>query len=91
MLRNRKHPLVESFAQTNMNVSDYLSWERQQSNKHDFFGGEVFATTGGTLRHNRATLRTIMAFENHLAGFALQSVLRRCEGGRGRHSALVLP
>ena len=28
----------------------------------------MFATTGGTLRHNRATLRTMMAFESHLAG-----------------------
>ena len=83
--------MVESLAKSKMSVSDYLSWESQQTDKHDFFSGEVFAMTGGTLRHNRATLRTMMAFENHLAGFALQGVLRRCEGGRERHSALVLP
>lgn len=60
--------MVETLAKSKMSVSDYLSWESQQTDKHDFFSGEVFAMTGGTLRHNRATLRTMMAFENHLAG-----------------------
>lgn len=60
--------MVESFAKPKMSLFDYLSWESQQTDKHDFLSGEVFAMTGGTLRHNRATLRTMMAFENHLAG-----------------------
>ena len=60
--------MVESFANPNMNVSDYLSWERQQTEKHDFFSGEVFAMTGGTLRHNLATVASVLAFKSHLAG-----------------------
>jgi len=60
--------MVESLALPTMTASDYLNWEGQQTEKHDFFQGEVFAKTGGTLRHNRAAVRTTMALESHLAG-----------------------
>jgi Uma2 family endonuclease len=32
--------------------AEYLAWEREQSTKHEFFDGEVFAMAGGTPRHN---------------------------------------
>ena len=60
--------MVESLAKSKMSVSDYLSWESQQTDKHDFFSGEVFAMTGGTLRHNLATVASVLAFKSHLAG-----------------------
>ena len=59
--------MAEPLAQSRMSVTDYLNWEPQQSDKHDFLRGEVFAMTGGTLRHNRATLRSTLAFDQHLA------------------------
>lgn len=51
-----------------MSVNDYLDWEAAQSEKHDFFQGEVFAMTGGTLRHNKASLASAMVFKAHLKG-----------------------
>lgn len=66
--RYRKNTMAEPLAQTLLSAPDYLNWELQQSEKHDFLRGEVFAMTGGTLRHNRATLRSAIALESHLAG-----------------------
>lgn len=60
--------MTSALVQPTMSTADYLDWEVQQAEKHDFFHGEVFAMTGGTLRHNRATLRSMIAFENHLQG-----------------------
>ena len=31
---------------------EYLAWERQQSARHEYFRGEVFAMAGGSMRHN---------------------------------------
>lgn len=32
-----------------MTADDYLAWEREQPEKHEFFHGEVFAMAGGVL------------------------------------------
>lgn len=53
---------------TYFSVDDYLLWEPEQTLRHDYVRGEVFAMTGGTLRHNRATLRCSLNFEQHLKG-----------------------
>ena len=65
---HRKNIMAEPLAQILLSAPEYLNWEPLQSEKHDFLRGEVFAMTGGTLRHNRATLRSMMALESHLAG-----------------------
>ena len=38
--------------QPRMTAAEYLAWEREQLEKHEFYDGEVFATAGGSLRHN---------------------------------------
>lgn len=35
-----------------MTSGDYLAWEREQRDKHQYLGGEVFAMAGGSPRHN---------------------------------------
>ncbi len=35
-----------------MTVSEYLAWERAQSDRHEFFRGDVFLMAGGSPRHN---------------------------------------
>ncbi len=35
-----------------MTPEEYLAWERQQPERHEFFHGEVFAMAGGTPRHS---------------------------------------
>jgi len=62
--------MASAQVQQTLTVRDYLDWESQQTEKHDFFHGEVFAMTGGTLRHNLATVASVLAFKSHLAGKA---------------------
>lgn len=35
-----------------MSAAEYLEWERQQSSRHEYHDGEVFAMAGGSPRHN---------------------------------------
>lgn len=38
-----------------ISADQYLTWERTQTERHEFFKGEVFAMAGGTPRHNALT------------------------------------
>lgn len=42
-----------------MNADEYLAWEREQPDKHEFFHGEVFAMAGASPRHNALCGRII--------------------------------
>lgn len=53
---------------SHMTVDDYLAWERQQIDKHEFFHGEVFAMAGGSPRHNLLCGRTVTALTIALRG-----------------------
>ena len=47
-----------------LTAAEYLAWEREQPDKHEFFHGEVFAMAGGSARHNAlagATLSELRA------------------------------
>ena len=35
-----------------MTAAEYLEWERQQTERHEFYDGEVFSQAGGTRRHS---------------------------------------
>ena len=35
-----------------LTAAEYLAWEREQTDKHEFHAGEVFAMAGGSPRHN---------------------------------------
>jgi len=35
-----------------MTAADYLAWEREQTEKHEYHLGEIFAMAGGRPRHN---------------------------------------
>jgi Uma2 family endonuclease len=44
--------MVAAATTQRMSAPEYLEWERQQTEKHEFHRGEVFAMAGGSLRHN---------------------------------------
>ena len=48
-----------------LNVSNDLNGKSQQPDKHDFFGGEVFAVTAATLRHKLATVASVLDSLTH--------------------------
>ena len=35
-----------------MSAADYLVWERTQTERHEYFAGEVFSQAGGTRKHS---------------------------------------
>lgn len=60
--------MASALVQPSITACEYLEWESQQLEKHDFFAGVVFAMTGGTLRHNLATVASVLALKSHLQG-----------------------
>jgi Uma2 family endonuclease len=44
--------MVRVAERSQLTAAEFLAWEREQSVKHEFFYGEVFAMAGGTPRHN---------------------------------------
>ena len=49
-------------------AADFLTWEEQQTERHMFVRGEVFAMSGGTAEHNEATINAALALKQHLKG-----------------------
>jgi Uma2 family endonuclease len=46
---------------------EYFAWEEQQEEKHEYFDGEVYAMSGGTLNHSRIAVNMTTLLDNHLA------------------------
>ena len=49
-----------------MSFGEYLEWELQQEIRYEYFNGEVFAMTGGTIPHNDIALNLYTALRPHL-------------------------
>jgi Uma2 family endonuclease len=45
---------------------EYFAWEEQQEVKHEYFDGEVFAMTGGTVNHGRIGGKIFSLIDDHL-------------------------
>lgn len=50
-----------------MTASQYALWEREQTEKHEYYAGEVFSQAGGTRRHSLIGLNIARVIGNHLA------------------------
>ena len=48
--------------------ADYLAWEHEQAERHEYVDGEVFAMTGVRDRHNVISLNLATAIRAHLKG-----------------------
>lgn len=55
-----------------MDLIEFLVWEEQQPERHEFFRGEIFEMVGGTARHNRVVLNLASRIGDHLDGNACQ-------------------
>ena len=51
-----------------MNAEDFIEWENQQPDKHEFVAGEVFAMTGARRVHVAVTLNVAAKLKEHLRG-----------------------
>ncbi len=55
-----------------MTIAQFLAWEENQTERHEFYRGETFAMVGGTARHNRVILNLASRIGDHLDGTACQ-------------------
>ena len=35
-----------------MTLAEFMAWENEQTERHEFYRGEIFGMVGGTARHN---------------------------------------
>lgn len=55
-------------AAAGFNFEDYLAWEAEQPDKHEFVRGETFAMTGARRVHVTVSGNLFAAFKSHLRG-----------------------
>jgi Uma2 family endonuclease len=51
-----------------LSVEDYLQFEEMSPTRHEYIGGELFAMSGATKRHNVISLNVASALLTHLRG-----------------------
>ena len=54
--------------QTFLSESDYLDWEAQQAQRHEYVAGEVYAMAGAEDRHITVCLNLAVALRGSLSG-----------------------
>lgn len=55
-----------------LTAAEYLAWEREQLDKHEFHCGEVFAMAGGSMRHNGLSVAIVVQLTLALRGRGCQ-------------------
>ena len=55
-----------------MTLAEFLAWEEQMPERHEFYRGETFNMVGGTARHNRVILNLASRIGDHLDGTRCQ-------------------
>ena len=58
-----------------MTASDYLAWEADQQDRHEFVGGETFMRTGIEDRHITVAGNLCMALRHHLTGSSCRTFM----------------
>ena len=55
-----------------LTLDEFLAWENQQPERHEFHRGDVFAMAGGRRTHGRVVLNLARRLGNHLDGSPCQ-------------------
>jgi Uma2 family endonuclease len=74
-----------------MTPDEFLAWEAEQTERHDFVGGEVYAMTGAEDRHVTATGNVYMALRQHLAGTPCRTYMADMKVEAASRSAYFYP
>ena len=69
---NLRIAALEKVALQKMTLIEFLTWEEHQTERYEFVGGETFAMTGGTARHNRVILNLVSRIGDLLGGTPCQ-------------------
>lgn len=71
--------------------SEYLRLEAQSPVRNEYLAGEIFAMTGGTLRHNAIAINIAAALKNHLRGSGCTAFMADVRVRIPRHHAFYYP
>jgi Uma2 family endonuclease len=55
-------------AKAKLTIAEYLEWEQEASEKHEYYQGEVFAMSGAKVVHNRVCSNLFLALGMRLKG-----------------------
>lgn len=58
-----------------MTAVDYLAWEAEQTERHEFVDGETFAMAGAEDRHVTVSMNVAFALRQHLSGSACRTYM----------------
>ncbi len=57
-----------AYSQQKMTIEEYLAFENEAIEKHEYYQGEVFAMSGAKTTHNRITVNTLSEINQFLKG-----------------------
>ncbi|MFT4101701.1 MAG: Uma2 family endonuclease [Burkholderiaceae bacterium] len=60
--------MASAQAQSYLSPADYLTWEQDQTERHEYIDGKVFAMAGAENRHATVSLNMAIALRQHLRG-----------------------
>ena len=64
--------MAVELATQKLSLDEFLAWEDQQQDRHEFHRGEVFAMAGGRRTHGRVIANLVRRLGNHLDGSPCQ-------------------
>ena len=57
-----------AYGRQKLTIDEYLEWENAQTEKHEYYQGDVFAMSGAKLPHNHVTANLIAELKRKLKG-----------------------
>ncbi len=60
--------MAQAAEQVVLSAADYLAWEQDQPQRHEYLDGEVFAMAGAEDRHVTVAMNLAFALRQHLSG-----------------------
>lgn len=70
---------------------EYFEWEAQQELRYEYFDGEVFAMTGGSLPHGRIGLNVSSLLKSHVRGKGCIALNSDCKVGISEQGSFTYP
>jgi Uma2 family endonuclease len=76
---------------TEWTVDQFLAWEHDQAERHEFVGGEIFAMTGARDGHNTIAGNLFATLRSHLRGNSCRAYIADMKLHVTRESAVFYP
>ncbi len=61
-----------AYGRKQLTIEEYLEWELANTEKHEYFRGEVFAMSGAKINHNRIAVNVLSTLVRELKGKSCQ-------------------